>query len=266
MRLAGALDSAVDRRALLLGQLYLERDLFGLAEVQFAAVSAASPQALPAAAYAAYTVWRAGDKAGGLDRLRALAEAYPDEPRARALLAIAALDSESPEVAREQLVLVSALAPGDPATQLAWGQWYVAQRDYVTAATAFTRALALAPLDQRGVYALYLARFRIATGLELCEQGLPVAVEATQLRPNDVAAWLALTQARSTCADRAGALAAAERALALAPHSPEALYRYGRALASAGQRDAARAVLVRAADADPASTWRVRAEEQVAQL
>jgi tetratricopeptide (TPR) repeat protein len=262
--LRAALAEPPDMRALKLGQFYLGRELFGLAEAQFDAVPGTSQQALPAAAYAAYTRWRAGDRAGGLERLRALAEAYPGESRARALLAVAALASSTPDETRAQLALVSQLAPSDPATQLAWGQWYVTQRDYVAAAAAYARGLSLAPPTERGIYALHLARFHIATGLELCEQGLPAGEQAAALRAGDPQAWLALTQLRSACGDTAGAVAAASRAVALAPQAAEALYRYGRALHAAGDLVGARQALIRAADAQPASAWRARAEQELA--
>ncbi|HEU5087930.1 MAG TPA: tetratricopeptide repeat protein, partial [Roseiflexaceae bacterium] len=103
-------------------------------------------------------------------------------------------------------------------------------------------------------------------GLQLCEQGLPVAEEAVRLQSGDANAWLTLTQIRSACGDRPGAVAAAQQALALAPSDAEAWYRYGQALAATGSLPTARAAYIRAADAEPASPWRARAEEALATL
>ncbi|HEX9373551.1 MAG TPA: hypothetical protein VF897_21235 [Roseiflexaceae bacterium] len=95
-----ALRAPASQRAQLLGQLYLGAGLYALAEAQFAAVAPDSPSALSAAAYAAYTRWSAGDRDEGLSRLKALVAAYPDEPRARALLALAYLAASDAPSAR----------------------------------------------------------------------------------------------------------------------------------------------------------------------
>jgi predicted Zn-dependent protease len=265
-QLAAALHAPPDARPQLLGQLYLAGRLYALAEAQFAAVSPNSPSARAAAAYAAYTRWSAGDRAEGLRRLQALVDRDPAEPRARALLALAYLTNRDDASARAQLEAIRDLAPRAPDTQLAWGQWYAAQHDYVAAADAFQRALSAAPPDQRGGYALALARFTVDTTFQVCDAGRAAAEQAIAALPDDAHAWTTAAATRLSCGDAAGAQSAAARALRQAPASPEASYYLGRALAALGQRQAARAALINAADLAPSSPWRERAEAQIAIL
>ena len=254
-----------DQRAQLLGQIYLRARLYALAQAQFAAVDSGSPGALAAAAYSAYTLWSAGDRAGGIRRLQDLVVSHPAEPRPRALLALAFLASGNEARARTQLDALRALAPRDPATHLAWAEWYAAQHDYVAAGDEHARALEDAPVAERGPYALALARFHADTSFQVCEAGQPAADEAVRRLPDDQGAWTVLAAIRMSCGDLHGARAAAERALRYG-RSAEAYYYLGRVLAQLGDRTGARAALVSAADLVPSSAWRARAEAQIAAL
>jgi len=265
-QLAAALGAPPDLRAQTLGQLFLSAQLYTLAEAQFAAVAPTSPSALAAAAYAAYTRWRAGDHAEGLRRLQELVARYPDEPRARALLALAYLTNREDDSAKAELDAIRTLAPHAPDTHLAWGQWYATQHDYVAAADAYRRALSDAAPEQRGAYALALARFYVDTSFQLCEAGPSAAEQAIAALPDDPRAWTLASATRISCGDSAGAQQAAARALQQDPTSAEATYYLGRALAALGQRQAARAALISAADLAPASAWRERAEQQITVL
>ena len=193
-------------------------------------------------------------------------EAHPEEPRARALLALTYIAQNDSANARTQLDIIQGMAPQAPDTHLAWGQWYAAQRDYIAAAAAYRQALEDAPLDERGKYALALARFHADTTVELCDQGQLAAEEAVRLLPDTSTAWTTLAITRFRCEDYAGAEAAATRALELDANDIEATYYLGRALALLGDRDAARLALINAADMAPASSWRERAETQLTTL
>jgi tetratricopeptide (TPR) repeat protein len=265
-QLADALAAPAEQRAQLLGQLYLQARLYGLAEAQFTTVAATTPIALSAAAYAAYTRWSAGDRSEGLLRLRKLVADHPSEPRPRALLALLYLFARDESGAQAQLAAIRALAPRAPDTHLAWAQWYAAQHDYVTAADEYRRALGDALPDQRGIYALALARFHLETSMRLCQDGLPAAEEAARALPDDRRVWTTLAATRFGCGDAVGARSAAEQALERSPTSAEASYYLGRALAMLGDRPAARLALVNAADLAPASQWRERAEAQISTL
>jgi Flp pilus assembly protein TadD len=265
-QLAAVLRAPPDLRAQMLGQLYLSAQLYTLAEAQFAIVAPTSPSARAAAAYAAYTRWRAGDHAEGLRRLQELVERYPDEPRARALLALAYLTNRDDDSAKAQLDVIRTLVPRAPDTHLAWGQWYATQHDYVAAADAYRRALSDASPEQRGGYALALARFYVDTSFQICEAGRTAAEQAIAALPEDPRAWTLASATRLSCGDAAGAQAAAAHALQHDPTNAEATYYLGRALAALGQRRAARAALVSAADLAPATAWRERAEQQITVL
>jgi tetratricopeptide (TPR) repeat protein len=254
------------QRAQLLGQIYLDAGWYALAEAQFAAVAPDSPGALAAAAYASYTSWRSGARAEGQQRLEQLVAAYPEEPRARALLALVYLVDQDATNAQAQLDIVRAMAPRAPDTHLAWAQWYAAHHDYVAAAGEYRLALDQSLPEDRGRYALALARFHLDTGLRACELAPQAAELAARYLPEDMNAWTTLAAARFTCGDAAGARAAADRALALVPGSPEATYYLGRALALLGKRAEARRALIQVADLAPASPWRARAETQLATL
>src|SRR5262249_8559918 len=246
-QLAEALRAPAEQRHQLLGQLYLRARLYRLAEAQFATIAPDSPSAIAAAAYAAYTSWSAGDRAEGLRRLKDLVAAHPDEPRARALLALAYLSTSDAPGAQAQLAIVSAEAPRAPETHLAWAQWYAVQHDYMAAAEEYRRALNDAAPGERGPYALALARFSLDISLRRCEDGLPAAEEAARTLPSDPRAWTTLAVARFGCGDPAGARAAAEQALQRGPANAEAAYYLGRALAALRDRPAARPALVDAA-------------------
>lgn len=264
-RLLAILRADAAERSQLLGQLYLDHNLFALAEAQFAQVAHDSPNALAAAAYAAYTRWLAGDTEGGMHRLEDLVATYPDEPRARTLLALVYLSQENAAAARAQIDTIATMAPAAPDTHLAWANWYVAQRDYVQASTEYQRALSQAPPEQRGSYALLVARFHLTTTYRLCQNGLPAAETAAEMLGSNAEAWTTLAASRYYCGEFAGAVAAARRALSATPDADAAFY-LGSALAALGQWDAARRALVDAADLAPASVWRERAEERLAQL
>ncbi len=263
-RLAAVLAAEPAQRPQLLGQFYLDLNLYGLAEAQFARVDPQGPHALSAAAYAAYARWRAGDAAAGQARLAALVAAHPDEPRIRSLLVLAYLTSDAP-AARDQLEALSRLSPGNPAVELVWASWYAAQHDYEQASLAYERALKAAAPAEQGSYALVAARFHLATTYELCALGLPRAELAAHELPDDATALTTVAAQRYYCGQFAAAAEAARTAQQLGAGS-EASYYLGIALAALGEQEAARAALLRAADLAPASAWCRRAELALGRL
>jgi tetratricopeptide (TPR) repeat protein len=263
-RLSATLVDDSQLRAQLLGQLYLEQGLYGLAESQFILVAEDGPYALAAATSRAYGLWLRGDQTGGIAQLRQIVEQHPDQPRARALLALVALSTDDLQSTREQLAIIEKSAPNEAATHLAWGQWYAAQRDYVAAAAAYQRALSRAVVAERETYAVYLARFYLDATFEVCSAGLPAAEAAVSSSSSSVVAYATLAQARLACNDPVGSRNAAERAIEQDPTNPEAYYRLGQALAYLGDREAAQRTLIEAADRDLGGPWQQRAEDQMA--
>ena len=249
-----------------LGQIYLDLGFYSLAEAQFAKIDTQGPDALAARAYAAYTRWLAGDRQGGLEQLEQLVTAYPGEPRAHTLLALAYTAEDQSEAARTQINAVSQISPASPNTRLAWASWYAAQHDDVRAAEEYRLASEQSSAADKGRYALLGANFHFSTAYDLCTAGLTLAEVAAQALAKDAAAQTSLAAHRYRCGDRAGAAAAARIALAIAPSSADAAYYLGAALAALGDTAQARNELVRAADLAPASLWRARAEEALALL
>lgn len=264
-QLAAILRSAPDERAQLLGQLYLELDLPLLARVQFDKVPLTSQLALAAAIYSAYARLRSGDRAGGLTKLQEIVKRYPDDPRARALLAMAYVADEKLDQAQVQITSLEA-TPGQQAqAQLAWATWRSAQRDYTGAADAYRLVLAGPPSAQRGHYALLAAHFHLDSGFDICGGGLDAADLAAHDLPEDAEVQAVLAGSRLYCGDPGGAVLAARASLSLAPRA-DAAYYLGAALARQGDVAGARRALVRAADLAPASSWRERAEQAIASL
>lgn len=257
-----ASDEAI--RPQLLGQVYLEVGWTPLAEAQFTIARERGTLTQAAEAYTAYAQLSNGDVAVAIARLRDLALAAPNDPRPRTLLALAHLAARDMQAALAELQEARRMAPNDPDVLLALGEWHTAQRDYPAAAAAYDEARRMAPAALRGTYALAQAQYHLKTSLQICEKGLPAAVEAVAWLPENAQAWSVLAQARLACGDTAGSRDAAAQAQTLDPASAEAAYHYGRALAALGDRAAARSALIRAADLSPASEWRRRAEDQMA--
>jgi Flp pilus assembly protein TadD len=247
----------------LLGQFYLDAELYALADAQFARVPTQSAPARAAAAYAAYTRWQAGDRAGGLAQLQALAARYPDDTRAQSLLAVAYVGTQRPSDAAAQLYALQASQHGDPLVYLAWGQWYLSQGDYPHAALQYQRAVERAPAAERASYALAAAQFYLLSSYAVCDEGVAAAQRATDLAVASAAAWTTRAAITYHRTNPAAARDAAQRALALDPSSAMASYYLGVALAQLGQPDDARQALTRAADLAPASVWRERAEAEL---
>lgn len=264
-QLAKILRSAPDERAQLLGQLYLELGLPSLARAQFDLVPPTSPLALAAATYSAYTRIRSGDRAGGLNQLQTIVQNHPEDPRARALLALAFMADDKLDQAQKQIAVLEA-APGQQVqAQLARASWRSAQRDYIGAADAYRQLLATSSPAERGHYALLVAQFHLDSGFDLCQGGLDAADLAARELPVDADVQTVLAGSRLYCNDPGGAVIAARAALALAPRA-DAAYYLGAALARAGRTAEARDALVQAADLAPASSWRKRAEQVIAGL
>lgn len=252
-------------RQQLLGQYYLQHAWYGLAEDQFASIPADSPQGLNAQAYTAYTRWKAGDKQAALTQLQQLAEEHPEEPRAGLLLTLAYLAEGKPAQAQAQIDQLAQRHPQMPDVALSRANLHTAQSDYVSASTAYQEALKNAPNSRRGSIALLAARFYFEHGYNTCSAGLPAAEYAAPRLPDDPRAWTTLAALRYQCDEFAGAIQAASRAREHGA-TAEATYYRGAALLATQQYREARNTLILAADRQPASIWRERAEEKLALL
>jgi predicted negative regulator of RcsB-dependent stress response len=250
------------QQAQLLGQFYLDAGLPELAAAQFAQVEPDNPYALAAAIQDAYARWLAGDSQASLTQLEQQTTSYPTDPRLPTLLVLASIDgtdTDSISATHSISSTLSQLAIQRADTHLAWAAWHIAHSDYIAARQSYKVALALAPPDQRGRYALLVARFHLRTSYEICTDGIAAAEIATRELPTSADAWATLAGSSYQCGEFAPAIDAARRALADGPRADASFY-LGAALAHQGEAEAARTALIHAADLAPASIWRRRAE------
>ncbi|NJN93594.1 MAG: hypothetical protein HC875_05605, partial [Anaerolineales bacterium] len=257
-------------RLQLLGQLYTEQGRYDLALDTFAQIPPESPHIVSARAYMAYLQWRSNPEQENLNSLEALVLAYPNQPAAQTLLAVAQLGEAGLHATEPSTRTLALLPPDRPDTALAWALWYIQQRDYLQASLQYQEALRTARPSQVGRYALQAARFYLESSYEICTDGLPAAETAVRAMPNTADAWTVLAAVRYQCSEFAAAIEAAEQARTLAQQAgvqrADATFYLGAALAYMGDAAAARPLLIEAADLAPASIWRERAELLLADL
>ncbi|WP_129627750.1 tetratricopeptide repeat protein [Candidatus Oscillochloris fontis] len=253
-----ALASAPAVRTQRLGQIYLSMGFYALAEGQFTQVPP-GPLERGARIYAAYSRWLGGDRAVGQAQLEALIAAAPDDAQARMLLAMAYLANQEDQAARAQLDTVAQMTAGGPDLLVAWANWHIAQHAYPEASSMYQLAVAQAHTNQRGRYAMMGAQFHLRTTYELCSTGLPLAETAAAALPENSAALTLLAAHQYYCGEMDKALLTAQQALDRGAGA-EAGYYLGMALRAVGQEAVGRWALIQAADSEPASIWRERAE------
>jgi hypothetical protein len=267
-QLLAVLQADEQQQPQLLGQFYLDAGLPELARTQFAQVEPDNPYVLAAAIQDAYARWLAGDPQASLAQLEQQAASYPTDPRLSTLLVLASIDdADMDAISSTQTIshTLAQLAIQRADTHLAWAAWHIARSDYIAARQSYKVALALAPPEQRGRYALLVARFHLRTSYEICTDGIAAAEMATRELPANADAWTVLAGSAYQCEEFELAIDAARRGLEDGPRADASFY-LGAALARSGEAEAAHAALVRAADLAPASIWRRRAEIILADL
>jgi tetratricopeptide (TPR) repeat protein len=251
------LDSAT--RQQLFGQLALDMGYERLALAFFDQAEPTGEHGLAAAIYRAYTHLRLGNRQEGIEQLKQLADAHPDDVRIWSLLTAAYIYTGDMNAAVNSLQRIQASGRSDPAIALIQAKLAFAQRDFVAAADAYEQAVILAPTNERSYYLTLAARFHLDSGFERCTSGLQAAQAAVNISPNDPDALTILAGTRYYCGDLPGALQAADAALEAGAGS-EARFYYGLTLSAQGDLDQGRAHLEAVADQAPASVWRQRAE------
>ena len=251
------LDSAT--RQQLFGQLALDMGYERLALAFFDQAEPTGEHGLAAAIYRAYTHLRLGNRQEGIEQLKQLADAHPDDVRIWSLLTAAYIYTGDLNAAVNSLQRIQASGRSDPAIALIQAKLAFAQRDFVAAADAYEQAVILAPTNERSYYLTLAARFHLDSGFERCTSGLQAAQAAVNISPNHPDALTILAGTRYYCGDLPGALQAADAALEAGAGS-EARFYYGLTLSAQGDLDQGRAHLEAVADQAPASVWRQRAE------
>ncbi len=251
------LDSAT--RQQLFGQLALDMGYERLALAFFNQAEPTGEHGLAAAIYRAYTHLRLGNRQEGIEQLKQLADAHPDDVRIWSLLTAAYIYTGDLNAAFNSLQRIQASGRTDPAIALIQARLAFAQRDFVAAADAYEQAVILAPTNEQSYYLILAARFHLDSGFERCTSGLRAAQAAVNISPNNPDALTILAGTQYYCGDLPGALQAADAALK-AGAGTEARFYYGLTLSAQGDLDRGRAHLEAIADQDPASVWRQRAE------
>lgn len=264
-RLLTVLLADAPQRQQLLGQFFIDLQLYGLAEQQFATIAPDSPHALAAASYAAYGRWQADDAVGARMRLSDLVNEYPQNLHVRAMLVLALLAEEEHKAAQEQIDVMIRLAPYHSDTHIAQAAHYIQESEYVSATLKYKQALFSAAEPRQGHYALLAARFHLRMNFSLCNDGIEMADMAVAHMPHHAEAWSVLAASRYHCRDFQGAIGAAETALEHDARA-EAAYYLGAAWAALNNAEQARAALIHAANLEPASIWRQRAETMLAEI
>jgi hypothetical protein len=248
------------QRAQLLGQQMLGLELYHLAMLHFARVPSDMPGKPQASAYAAYARWQIGQREIAIAHLRELTTRYPGEPIIASFLETATLESGNLDAAQAVLDAVEARQPGDPTLALVRSDILAARHEYEAAVAERRRARDLAPSDLRGRFAIALAQQHLHLTYDLCGTGVSAAREATRSARNEAAAWQSLAAALYHCRAYREAAEAARNGLQIAPQDAALTFFLGAALWESGNQ-AGREYLINAADLEPASEWRKRAEQ-----
>lgn len=264
-RLVAILRSNPIDRPQLLGQMYLELGLYQLATEQFDSIAAQQPHAPAAAVHKAYARWLMGEDQASIREMEQLAARYPQSPTMQTMLAFTYIAQATPDTTLPITSTLRKLPIDRAETHLARAMWNIVQSEYIIASEDYRRALALAPPEERGAYALLIARFHLNTAYEICTEGLDAAHIAARELPDDPEAWAVLAGSLYQCHAFNEAADAARHALDHAARADAAFY-LGAALAHLGEWEDARAMLTRAADLAPASIWRRRAELLLAEI
>ena len=158
-----------------------------------------------------------------------LLEAYPSRPSSYFMLAQAFEDEDWTEERCEVLAELNRRWSDWPKATLAWGACLEAQRFYPRAAALYRRLLTTLPNSYRALSRLHWQH----QGNDELDVAEAYASRLTAAWPQTIDSWQKLAETRRRKGDRAGALAAIERARAIDPSSPRP-FRFGARLSYQG--------------------------------
>jgi len=230
-----------------LGAAFARVEEWRLAEQQLSRAVAQRPNSARALAYLGLARDQLGQD-GYAPLAQALALA-PEDPLVHTLMGYHWKRLGWWEAARVEFEQAYDRDPANAALSAEIGLMYAARGDYETARIWLREATRLAPEDP--AFWKLAARFYLDRAFEVAREGLPAALRATELAPDDAEAYDLLGWALYLNGDVAGALGALKRALALDPGLAGAHYHMGLVQARRGDREAARQAFARAAALDP---------------
>lgn len=230
-----------------LGVAFARVEEWRLAEEQLSRAVAQTPNYAQALAYLGLARDRLGQD-GYTPLAQALALA-PEDPLVHTLMGYHWKQLGWWEAARVEFEQAYDRDPANAAISAEIGLMYAARGDYETARIWLREATRLAPRDP--AFWKLAARFYLDRAFEAAREGLPAALRATELAPDDAEAHDLLGWALYLNGDMEGAMGALNRALELDPGLASAHYHIGLVQARRGDREAARQAFARAAALDP---------------
>jgi protein O-GlcNAc transferase len=191
-----------------------------------------------------------GDAAGSIAQLTEAVKLRPGSTEAQNALGEAFNAAGDTKAARGPFQKAVAIDPKFAQAQLNLGLVLLDAGDLGQAALHLDRAIELLGNKPDAAYPHYL-RAKVSSGQNDLRQAIAHLQQAVALRPDFAEAWSDLGDARRTNLDGAGALAAFERAVSLAPDDPVAQTRLGSQYLEEGKAHLAAEHLREAARLDP---------------
>ncbi|MER3513643.1 MAG: hypothetical protein C4310_03970, partial [Chloroflexota bacterium] len=196
-----------------MGVAFARVEEWRLAEQQLSRAVAQRPNSAQALAYLGLARDQLGQD-GYAPLVQALALA-PEDPLVHTLMGYHWKRLGWWEAARVEFEQAYDRDPANAALSAEIGLMYAARGDYETARIWLHEATRLAPRE--AAFWKLVARFYLDRAFEVAQEGLPAALRATELAPDDAEAYDLLGWALYLNGDSAGALGALNRALALHP-------------------------------------------------
>jgi protein O-GlcNAc transferase len=191
-----------------------------------------------------------GERAGAIAQLSEAVRLRPRSAEAHNALGEAFIAFDNPSAAHPLFEKAVALDPGFAPAHLNLGAILIQGGEFDAAALHLDRAIALLGNKPDAAAAHYL-RAKVYTADGDLQKAAAQSQRAVSLRPDFAEAWSDLGEARKTLLDDAGALAAFERAVILAPADAVAQTRLGSQYLDRGKPHDAVAHLQEAARLDP---------------
>jgi tetratricopeptide (TPR) repeat protein len=250
--------AAPDRPAALirLGVLYLRLGELSLAKRAFAAAAAETPTYAEAYAYLGRTKALRGEPA--LADFRAALALEPNLVLGHYFLGSYYRAQGLTDLAEEEFWAAYRLDPDNAALCSALATVYLERSDYASAEEWLTAAVKRAPQDP--AFQLLLAHFYVDRMYRVQEKGIAAASRAVELAPQSAEAHDLLGWAYFLADDFAAAERSLRRALDLDGYFAAAHYHLGALLEARGDRSGAKAAYQRAADLDTTGYYRQRVE------
>lgn len=243
----GAADSPAYTRALL-GYVLFEAEEWALASYHFEQALYLEPSYPDAHAYLGCALDQMGHAREAWPHLLMAVSWAPDSVVAHTFLGMHYGSQGDHAAARAEYEAAYDLDPANPATCVAIGQTWAAERRYVVAEVWFSEAVALRP-DDPALWKV-LARFYLDRHITFEGQAVAVTAKLLELAPDDAQAHDLRGWAAFQVGDYAAARDYLQRAIDIDPALAAAHYHLGLLLDAQGDSQAAREAFVRAVDRD----------------